>query len=154
MNEAITRIAKRLTGLIAKRPGLVLAIWGEPGIGKTHTVKELLRETPCRNLSFHATTSPTDIARALPRPTKLPVWAERTLERVVKGEHVEIATLTDVIGAILSGLAPFVLHLEDLHETSPTQLEFVQALAKIVTRLKGVGLIVTSREQPPEGFEA
>ena len=154
MNEAITRIAKRLTGLIAKRPGLVLAIWGEPGIGKTHTVKELLRETPCRNLSLHATTSPADIARVLPRPSKLPVWAERTLERVVKGEQVETSTLTDALGAALSGLAPFVLHLEDLHETSSTQLEFVQALAKIIARLKGVGLIVTSREQPPEGFEA
>ena len=154
MNDAMVRIAKRLTGLVAKRPGLVVGIWGEPGIGKTHTIKQLLRETPCRNLSFHATTSPTDIARVLPRPTKLPVRAERTLERIVKGEHVEIATLTDVIGASLNGLAPFVLHLEDIHEASPTQLEFVQALAKIVTRLKGVGLIVTSREQPPEGFEA
>ena len=154
VNDAVIRIAKRLTGLIAKRPGLVVGLWGEPGIGKTHTVKGLLRETPCRNLSLHATTSPTDLARALPKPTKLAVWAERTLERTVKREHVEISTLTDAIGAILSGLAPFVLHLEDLHEASPTQLEFVQALAKIIPRLKGVGLIVTSREQPPTGFEA
>ena len=154
VTEAVQQLAKRLTGLVAKRPGLVVGIWGEPGIGKTHTVKELLCETPCRNLSLHATTNPTQIARALPCPTKLPVWAERTFERVVKGEQVEIATLTDAIGATLSGLAPFVLHLEDLHEANSAQLEFIEALSKIVLRLKGVGLIVTSREQPPEGFEA
>ena len=94
VNDAVIRIAKRLTGLIAKRPGLLVGVWGEPGIGKTHTVKELLRETPCRNLSLHATTSPTEIARALPKPTKLPVWAARTLERAIKGEHVETSTLT------------------------------------------------------------
>ena len=154
VTEAVQQLAKRLTGLVAKRPGLVVGIWGEPGIGKTHTVKELLRQTPCRNLSLHATTNPTEIARALPRPTKLPIWAERTFERVVKGEQVEIATLTDAIAATLSGLAPFVLHLEDLHEANSAQLEFIEALSKIVLRLKGVGLIVTSREQPPEGFEA
>jgi tetratricopeptide (TPR) repeat protein len=153
VNDAVSQFAKRLTGLIAKRPGLTVGIWGEPGIGKTHTVQRLLRETPCRNLSLHATTSPTEIARATPRPTKLPVWAERTFKQALAGEHVEIATLTNAIGANLNGLAPFILHLEDLHEANEMQLEFIRALAKIIVRLKGVGLIVTSREQPPTGFE-
>ena len=154
MNEAVLQIAKRLNGLIAKRPGLVVGLWGEPGIGKTHTVKDLLRETPCRNLSLHATASLTEITRALPRPAKLPVWAERTLERVLKSEHVETASLTGALGAALSGLAPFIMHLEDIHEASPVQLEFINQLARVVKQFKGVGLIVTSRTKPPEPFES
>ena len=147
MNHAVQQLAKRLTGLVAKRPSIVVGIWGEPGIGKTHTVKGLLRQTPCRSSSFEATISPIQLARALPKPSRLPVWAERTLER-------ETSALTDAIGALLSGLAPFILHLEDVQAAPPAQLEFIQALAKIIGQLKGVGLIVTSRQPPPLGFEA
>ena len=154
MREQVQRIAKRLIGLVARRPGFAVGIWGEPGIGKTHTVKTLLNETPCRNLSLHATTTAVQLTEALPRPAKIPIWAERTLERMLNGEHVETLNLTNALGATLSGLAPFVLHLEDIHEVTSLQLELIESLARIVSRLKGVGLIVTSREQPPESFEA
>ena len=55
MNEPVQLLAKRLNGLLIKRPGLAVGIWGEAGIGKTHAVSKLLRDTPCRNLSAHAT---------------------------------------------------------------------------------------------------
>lgn len=147
-------LSKRLAGLLIKRPGLVVGLWGEPGIGKTHTTKRLLRETPCRSLSLHASVGAEDLAQALPRPDRLPNWAERTLERASKREHVEPSNLTDALGALLSGLAPYIVHLEDLHEMNPEQLKFAQSLARTVKRLKGVGLIATTREPPPEGFEA
>lgn len=152
MNE-LERIAKRLNGLIVRSQGLAAGLWGPPGIGKTHTVKHLLRQTPCRNLSLHVTAVAPELVLKVPRPTKLSIWAERTLDRVHRGDHVEPSSLLDTLGAMLGGLAPFILHLEDVHEASPEQLEFVQALAQMVGRLKGVGLIVTSREPPPEGFE-
>jgi hypothetical protein len=53
---------------------------------------------------------------------------------------------------LLAGLAPFVLHLEDIHEASDERLEFITALAQVVLRIKGVGLVVTSRKEPPEPF--
>jgi tetratricopeptide (TPR) repeat protein len=142
-----------LAGLLVKRPSLTVGLWGSPGIGKTFAAQRLLQETPCRNLSLHATTSPSSLALALPRPKKLPTWAERILEKLELDEFVETSTIIDALGAILTGLAPFVLHLEDVHEVAPDQLEFIQNLARVVQRLKGVGLIITSRTEPPEPFE-
>ncbi len=147
-------ITKRFAGLLVKRPSLTIGLWGSPGIGKTFTVQQLLRETPCKNLSLHATTNPVQLALALPRPKKIPVWVERSLEKIGSGEFVETSTIIDACGAILAGLAPFVLHLEDVHEVGLEQLEFIQNLARVVQRLKGVGLIVTSRTEPTEPFEA
>jgi tetratricopeptide (TPR) repeat protein len=146
-------ITKRLAGLLVKRPSVTVGLWGSPGIGKTFVAQHLLRETACKNLSLHATTSPSSLALALPRPKKLPVWAERSLEKMGSGEFVETSAITDACGSILTGLAPFVLHLEDIHEVAPEQLEFIQNLARVVQRLKGAGLIVTSRTEPPEPFE-
>jgi tetratricopeptide (TPR) repeat protein len=147
-------ITKRLAGLLVKRPSVTVGLWGSPGIGKTFAAQQLLRETPCQSLSLYATTNPAQLALALPRPKKLQVWAERSLEKIGSGEFVETAAITDACGTILSGLAPFVLHLEDVHEVAPEQLEFIQNLARVVERLKGVGLIVTSRTEPPEPFGA
>jgi tetratricopeptide (TPR) repeat protein len=147
-------ITKRFAGLLVKRPSLTIGLWGSPGIGKTFTTRQLLRETPCNNLSLHATTSPSNLALALARPPKLPAWAERTFEKLGSGEFVETSAIIDACGATLTGLAPFVLHLEDIHEVAPEQLEFIQNLARVVQRSKGIGLIVTSRTKPPEPFEA
>jgi tetratricopeptide (TPR) repeat protein len=146
-------ITKRFAGLLVKRPSVTVGLWGSPGIGKTFAVHQLLRETLCKNLSLHATTNPSSLALALPRPKKLPAWVERMLEKTASGEFVETSTITDACGAILMGLAPIVLHLEDVHEVGLEQLEFIQNLARVVQRLKGVGLIVTSRQEPPEPFE-
>lgn len=145
--------SRRFVGLLVKRPGIALGLWGAPGIGKTFAARALLRETACRNFSLHATTRPSQLARALPRPLKLPDWAQRSLEKLEVGEFVETSAIIDTCGAILTGLAPFVLHLEDVHEAPPERLEFIQTLGQVVQRLKGVGLIVTSRTELPEPFE-
>jgi tetratricopeptide (TPR) repeat protein len=152
MNDVQT-VQKRLKGLLLKRPGFTVALCGPAGIGKTFTVQRLLRETACRNLSVHALTNPSTLARALPRPKKLQAWAERTLESIDAGEFVETKRVVDLIGSMLTGLAPFVLHLEDVHELNAEQLEFVNEIARVVPRLKGVALIVTSRKNAPEPFE-
>jgi tetratricopeptide (TPR) repeat protein len=152
MNDVRT-VQKRLKGLLLKRPGFTVALCGPAGIGKTFTVQRLLRETACRNLSVHALTNSSTLARALPKPKKLQAWAERTLEGIDAGEFVEANRVIDLIGSLLTGLAPFVVHLEDVHELNAEQLEFVNELARVVQRLKGVALIVTSRQEAPELFE-
>jgi tetratricopeptide (TPR) repeat protein len=146
-------VQKRLKGLLLKRPGFALALCGPAGIGKTFTVQALLRETPCRNLSVHAQTSPSNLLRVLQRPKKVPVWLERVFERLEAGEFVEPKLILDAISSSLIAAAPFVLHLEDLHELAEDQLGFVAELAAMVGRFKGVGLLVTSRIAPPEVFE-
>lgn len=152
--NGVERLSGRLAGLLVKRPGFAVCLWGDPGIGKTHTAGRLRRETPCRHLSVHATVSPTELARALPRPARLPRWVEPTLARVQRDEAVEAASLADALGVTLGALSPFLVQLEDLHEAGAGQLEFVRSLAQVIRRLHGVGLIVTSREPPLEEFEA
>lgn len=145
-------LEKRFRPIVQKRLGLALALWGEAGIGKSHQVRELLRTLPCQSLSLHATTSFSGVAQTLPRPKKLALWAEHNMTRLAKGEAVESSSVLDSFGAVLAGLAPFVLHLEDIHEADQERLEFLQALAKLVLRIKGVALVVTSRREPPEPF--
>ncbi len=141
-----------LKPVLSKHRGLALGIWGEAGIGKSYQVTQLLQGLTCRSASFHAITLLATLAQTLPKPKKLAIWAEHNLNRLAKGEAVESASVLDSLGAVLAGLAPFVLHLEDIHEVDSERLEFIQTLAKVVLRSKGVGLVVTSRREPPEPF--
>jgi DNA-binding SARP family transcriptional activator len=143
---------RQLGVVLSRRVGQAVGLWGEPGIGKTYTAQQVLREVPCQSMSLHATAQESAIAKALPRPKRFPVWAEAQLERALRGESVDARAFVDALTAILAGLAPFVLHLEDLHEASPERLELIVALAQAVTRTKGVSLLVTSRSEPPEPF--
>jgi tetratricopeptide (TPR) repeat protein len=150
----LEQTTKRLKGLIVKRPGMAFGLWGEAGIGKTHAVQNLLRAMPYENLSQHATTSISNLARALPKPKNLALWAQVIFNKLEQGEYLSTEQTSSAFGAVLSESAPFILHLEDVHETSIEQLEWIVALANMVTRLKGVALLVTSRNAPPEPFEA
>jgi tetratricopeptide (TPR) repeat protein len=145
---------KRLKGLVIKRPGMTLGLWGEAGIGKTHTTQQVLHQVQCEHLSQHATSPLSSIARALPKPKKLPVWAQTILEKLERNEYLSIEQSISAFAVVLSENAPFILHLEDVHEASAEQLEWIVALANAVTRLKGVALLVTSRNTPPAPFEA
>ncbi|WP_019588404.1 tetratricopeptide repeat protein [Deinococcus apachensis] len=154
MPQNPAELALRLRALTARRAGLALGLWGEAGIGKTHAARALLREAPCRSLSLHAALSLADLTRALPRGTRLATWAGRMLDRLQAGEELEGAGTLDALGVNLAALAPFVLHLEDLHEADPGGQGRIAALAALVRRTRGVGLLITSRAPPPQEFEA
>jgi tetratricopeptide (TPR) repeat protein len=145
---------KRLAGLMVKRPGMALGLWGDPGIGKSFLTQRLLRATPVRGFSLHATAPLTELVAVLPWPIRLPAWASRLMERLEGGEVVEASSIPDALAAVLSGLAPVILHLEDAHEASPERMALIQALAQAVGRSRGVGLLVTSRVLLPEPFES
>jgi tetratricopeptide (TPR) repeat protein len=147
-------INSRLRPVLSKRAGLSLALWGEAGVGKSYTVQMLLRELPCQSLSVHATTTLSALAQRLPKAKKLSGWAEQTLQRVQNNDYVEESSLIDALSANLVALAPFVLHLEDIHEVSAERLAFIKQLAQMLQRTKGVGFLVTSRIEPPEPFTA
>jgi tetratricopeptide (TPR) repeat protein len=151
---SLEQTTKRLKGLIVKRPGMAIGLWGEAGIGKTHTTQNLLRETQCEHLSQHATSSVSSIARALPKPKKLLTWAQTIFDKLERNEYLSIEQTISAFAVVLSENAPFILHLEDVHEASAEQLEWIVALANVVMRLKGVALLVTSRNAPPEPFES
>ncbi len=114
-------------------------------MGKTFTVNEVLKDASCRTVSVRAVAPVSNLIHALPHPKRLAVWVERELEKPEPS--------LEAIMALLLGLAPLVIHVEDLHETTNAQLEFWQALAQGVTQARGLALIATSRIALPDPFE-
>jgi tetratricopeptide (TPR) repeat protein len=149
---ALPQLGKRLGAVVSKRPSLTVCLWGEPGIGKTHTARMLVQQTPCHHLTVHATIPIRALLGVLPQTERLSAWVEAALESLDRG-----ATPEQTVAALcawLSALAPFVLHVEDLHEANPERLELWGLLAHAVKRTRGLGLVVTSRTPPPEAFES
>lgn len=145
-------LSKRLGLLLSKRAGLALAIWGEPGVGKSWTARQVLGQLPSRSASVQATDPLPTLLALLPRPTNLPAWVENSLERLLQGQ-LEPARVADTLAAYLTALAPFVLLVEDLHEANPEQQGLWLALAQEGTRSRGLGLLFTTRTPPPEPLE-
>ncbi|WP_036219658.1 ATP-binding protein, partial [Calidithermus chliarophilus] len=137
-------LVKRLGLLLPKRSGLALALWGEPGVGKSWVAAQVLRQVPCLSASAGARDGAGQLLAALPRPARLPAWVEGGLERLARGQ-LEPARAADTLAAYLADLAPFVLLVEDLHEAAPEQQALWLELAQEVLRARGVGLLFTSR---------
>jgi tetratricopeptide (TPR) repeat protein len=150
--DTVSRIVQRLNPVVSKRLGVVLNVYGEPGIGKSWTVAQVLKGIPCQTLSLAANIVDVGLAAALPRPKKLPVWAEKQLLHLERGDFVDASVLVNTLTTTLAGLAPVVLHLEDAHEASLERLELIQRLALAIKRIKGIGLIVSSRRTLVDPF--
>lgn len=149
----MSQLLRHLRAVLCKRPGQALWLWGEPGVGKTFTAQALLREVPCRGLSLHATLPDRALLLSLPWPSRQPIWTEAQRHRILQGQHVPVADLVDTLTATLGALAPFVLHIDDLHEADSDRQNLVKKLAQGVLRLRGVGLLVTSRSEAPLPFQ-
>jgi len=151
--DPLSLLARRLSGLAARRPGFALTLRGEAGIGKSFTARALLQGCSSASFSTPATRPLPSVLTALPRPKKCPAPLEGTLARLQRGETLEPNAVLDALTTLLAALAPFVLYLEDLHEVSPEQLETLTQLAERACLLRGVALLSSSRNAAPEGFE-
>jgi tetratricopeptide (TPR) repeat protein len=143
-----------LKPVLSKHRGVALGVWGEAGVGKSYYITHLLKNLPCATLSVHSKVNLSTLVGQLPTPKKLPLWVSKTLEKTSQGESVENSNLISALGASLAALAPFVLHLEDIHEADPERLVFLTDLAQSIKKLKGVCLLVSSRQLPSEPFMA
>lgn len=152
--SAVLHLTTRLKAVVARRAGAAFALWGEAGIGKTYAAQAILGELTCYSFTFHSTLPLPSILCALPRPAKLPLWAAHSLERLARGEVLETSSTADALAALLGALAPVVLHLEDLHEAPAERAGLVVALAERAKRRRGVALLITSCQEPPQPFEA
>lgn len=151
---AVSALATRLKSVMTRRAGVALALYGEAGVGKSTVAHEVLQQVSCRSSSLHAARALAALPAELPQPSRLPLWARRTLERLVGGEHLDPQHAADALAALLAALAPIVLHVDDLHEAPAEGLELYTALAARVRRSRGVALLATSRTSPPAPFEA
>ncbi len=147
-----TALVKRLGLVLSKRSGLALAIWGEAGVGKSWLAQQVMQQVPCRNLTVQASDSHAQLVAALPFSDSRPLWVQQGLERLREGE-LGLAQAADTLAATLGALAPFVLLIEDLHEARPEQQALWLELAQEVSRVRGVGLLFTTRTPPPEPLE-
>jgi hypothetical protein len=147
-------LARRFNAVVAKRAGLALALTGEVGIGKSFRVFQSFAEIQCQSASLHATSNEDTWARALPKAKKLPVWASRNFEKLKAGELLSPEAFVNTLVTNMVLLAPFVLHLEDAHEANPERLVLIEKLGQVVSKTKGVAVVVTSRHSAPEGFSS
>ena len=146
--QTVSQITRQLSAVVSKRVGLAVGLWGEPGIGKTYAARTILEGVPCRHVTLHATANAKQIVSAIPRAKSLPSWVAAQLERVERGDGLEPETLA----ALLGGSAPFVLHFEDVHEADPQRSALIEGLARAVGQIRGVALLVTSRNELPQPF--
>lgn len=153
MGELLAKLVARFQPVSERRSGLGVALWGGPGIGKTHTAQRLLHALPCRAVTVHSCAPTAQLATALARPAGLPGWAERTLTRAARAGHTPPTALAEALAAQLRQLAPVLLHVEDLHDAPPARRELLLHLAQAVPHLPGAGLLVTSRSEPPAPLE-
>ena len=152
--STLAPLARQLAGVALRRTGLAAALWGEAGIGKTHACQDLLRGLICRSVSVHAALPFAALVVALPRPRILGAWLEQSLDRLQAGQEAESADPLAVFSGLLAACAPIILQIEDLHEATEEQLAFWQGLATTVQRMRGVGLLATSRVRPQAPFVA
>jgi tetratricopeptide (TPR) repeat protein len=134
--------------------GLAIGVWGPPGIGKSYAVRQALQGLPYPSYMLQAATPPARLPQRLPRSSDLPPWAKGTLARLAQEQPTSLQDTIDALAALLAAQAPVVLHVEDLHEVEGEGLELWTSLAGAVRGSPGVGLIVASRQMPPEVFAA
>jgi tetratricopeptide (TPR) repeat protein len=153
MAANVARLKERLADVTSGRVALTLGVWAEAGAGKSHAVATALRELSCRSLTVHATAAPVALARQLPN-APLPAWATQNVQALLRGSSLTEDATVNALAAWLEAIAPFVLHVEDLHEASSETRQFWCALGAAASRAPGVGVVVTSRTPPPKPFEA
>jgi tetratricopeptide (TPR) repeat protein len=146
----LSKIVKPFAAVLSKRAAVVVGLAGEAGIGKSFMARAALREIPCGHLSVSADASLEGLPLVLPRPKSVPSWVVSQLHLAAGGVLEPEAWLAAVM-AVLSSLAPFVLHLEDVRADSE-RFDLVLRLARAVSRTRGVGLIATGRAALPEPF--
>ncbi len=152
--STVLQLQRHFSAVIQKSPGQVIGLFGEPGVGKSHLLETLLRETPCKHLKVDSGMSVAEIVKGLPRPANLPAWAKTQLEQLQRGQTLDTQALGDTLVVTLSALAPFILVFEDLHGASPERLELILNLAKAIPRTRGLALIASSRAVLPASFRS
>jgi hypothetical protein len=131
-----------------------VALWGETGVGKSHTAFHVLSSLTCLTTSLPASLPLPRLVSALPQASRLPAWSAHGIVRLTAGENLGTDNTVTALATLLAHLAPIVVHLEDLHKADPAQLELLQRLAARIGQLRGVALLVTSRPDPGPPFSS
>ncbi len=145
-------LTERLRPVAARRLGLALGLVGEAGVGKSYTVRSAFAALTCQTVTLRATADLRTWAATLPRPAKLPAWAQRALDELASQATMAAADTAAALGAVLTAAVPVIVHFEDLHECDAERTALIVQVGRAVHRTRGVGVLVTSRTATPEPF--
>jgi tetratricopeptide (TPR) repeat protein len=146
MRRDLDALQQRIRALSGRRAGFAAVLCGAAGIGKSHAAQAVLERAHCKTVFVRAVGGIAGLVAALGRPKRLSAWVERELE-------ARPITRLEAVLALLEGLAPLAVRVEDLHECDAGTLEDWTGLAQGVARGAGVALLATSRTPAPAPFE-
>ena len=140
------RLFERLNGIASGFRSAAIAVVADAGMGKTHTVKQVLSAIPCTRVLIPISEPWHWLHTRLPATTKpLPVWAEQVFKQLKEQQNLSEKSVAQAVLTYLTALSPVLVHLEDAHEASPAQLALWVTVAQMLGKSKGIGLIITSR---------
>jgi DNA-binding SARP family transcriptional activator len=152
-------LQKRLASLEFRKTGLMVALTGAPGIGKSFTTRAVLAGLGLRSLHLQANMDGVRQAQAWldvlgVQIRHLPDWVQAGLRRWQSGDPLEIENVAQMLAVCVKSQAPFVVLLEDWHTASPAQVNDWEVVVRAMQGLAGVGLVITSRNVLPTGCES
>ncbi len=136
-----TDLSRAFRPVLSRKSGVAVALWGEPGSGKSHTAGEFLRALPCRTVSLAGTSTSIDLHRALGAAHSDTERGEPATASPGDGYPADPNTLAET----LASLAPVVVLVDDVPLEAIRDQGWLIALAAAVPGSQGVGLLITTR---------
>ena len=140
------RLYERLNGISSGFRSVSIAVVADAGMGKTFTVKQALAALPCTKIYIQLAEPLHWLHTRLPPAKKpLPIWAQQVFKQINDQQIPPEKSVAQALLTYFAAISPVVVHLEDAHDASSQQLALWVLLAEMLSKTKGIGLVVTSR---------
>lgn len=144
----------QLRRITARGQGVTLALTGEAGVGKSERASRFLKTLPARLFTFSGQWPLARLATILPAALREPEWVGLLLARLSQGESLPAGDSARAVTERLLAHAPAVLLIDHFHRVPVDAGPFWSALAEHIRQSKGVGLLLLTRGEAPDGWEA
>ncbi len=123
---------QQLNTVVSKKNSPQLCLWGEPGVGKSHVVTTAFSQLAYKNLVVAANQVDSGI--------------NNEINSDINAAFLPATAKKEISAKTLAELAPVALHINDLHLANENQTTSILGLCKELAMVRGVGLVISSRE--------